>query len=145
MLTKLLLVNAGTLLPTANEALGPAAPAKCPFKSTPVLAPIEIPIDPSPVILEMVTVWVELLPLVTVTVPVAGPVVFSVTSVVAKVLLEKLSSTYVMVYVTGPEFVAVEDGPLIDTVGAKSELTVNLIFVASEVLKAPLRLGPRLV
>jgi len=105
----------GAVLSTLNVLLGPAAGAVLPAVSDAVLAAIEIPSVPSPVILEIVTVRVVLPVPVTATVPLAVPVLFSVTLPATSVTVS--APVYVIVYVIGPLFVNDADGAPILTVG----------------------------
>ena len=86
-----LIVTVGAVLSTVKVALGPAAGAAFPAVSVAVPAVIEIPIEPSPVMLEMVTVRVFPEPETT-TVPLAVPVLFNVTLPAARVLELKFAS-----------------------------------------------------
>ena len=67
----------GPVLSTVKVALGPAAGARLPARSEAVPAAIEIPREPSPVMLPMVTVRVRPEP-ETLSVPLAVPVAFRV-------------------------------------------------------------------
>src|SRR5882724_11420631 len=93
-----LYVNAtvGAVLSTVKVVLGPAAGALFPAVSVAVPAAMEIPIVPSPVRLESVTVRVVPVP-VTAFAAVAVPVVFSVMLAAASVLELKWASAYVTV------------------------------------------------
>ena len=86
-----LIVTVGAVLSTVNVALGPAAGALLPAVSVAVAAASEIPREPLPVMLEIVTVRVAPLP-VTATVPLALPVLFNVTLAATRVLELKLAS-----------------------------------------------------
>jgi hypothetical protein len=110
------LVTVGVVLSTRKVVLGPAAAALLPAVSVAVPAAIEIPSVPSPVRLLIVTVRVTPDP-VTPTVPFAVPVLLSVTSPVASVLVLKLISVYVTVKLTGPTLDSVAEGAPIVTVG----------------------------
>ena len=70
---------------TENVVEGPAAKVRFPAVSEAVPLAIEIPRVPSPVILEIVTVLVDVPDPVTFTVPVAVPVVFRVMSPLSNV------------------------------------------------------------
>ena len=69
----------GAVLSTLKVALGPAAAALFPAVSLAVLAAIDIPIVPSPVVLMVTVLSVVPLPVMA-TVPAAVPVVFKDTS-----------------------------------------------------------------
>ena len=85
-----LIVTEGGVLSTAKVSLGPAASAKRPTESTAVPAATEIPKVPSPVIPEIVTVRVLPLP-DTLTIPLAVPVLFKVTSFVLSEIVRTLT------------------------------------------------------
>ena len=78
----------GPVLSTVKVALGPAAGAGLPTPSTAVPAAIDIPIEPLPVMLLIVTGLVLLPDPVTDTVPLAVPVVFRLMSPGARVIDE---------------------------------------------------------
>lgn len=80
---------------TLKVVLGPAAGAVLPIASDAVPAEIDIPSEPSPVIPEMATVRVVVPLPDTLTVPVAVPVVFSVTS--AALSVTDVAPPYVIV------------------------------------------------
>ena len=67
------------MLSTLNVVLGPAAPAELPATSVAVPEAIKTPKVPFPLMLEMVTVRVDVPDPVTDTVPLAVPVLFRVT------------------------------------------------------------------
>ena len=81
----------GAVLSTMKVALGPAAGARLPARSEAVPAAIEIPREPSPVMLLMVTVRVRPEP-ETLSVPLAVPVLFRVMFAAARVLELKFAS-----------------------------------------------------
>ena len=81
----------GSVLSTMKVVLGPAAAARFPAMSLAVPAASEMPSVPSPVIEPIVTVRVLPAPLM-LTVPLAVPVLLSVTSAVDSVLALKLVS-----------------------------------------------------
>ena len=100
MLAKLadaaLVVTVGAMLSTENVVLGDEAAAVLPAWSLAVSAAMEMPNVPLPVMLEMVTARVLPVP-ATLTVPLAVPVVFSVTLAAVNVLELKFGSEYVTV------------------------------------------------
>ena len=75
----------GVVLSTVNVIDGPAATDVLPALSEAVAAEIEIPSVPSPVMEDIVTVLVAVPEPVTLTVPLAVPVLLRVTSPFAKV------------------------------------------------------------
>src|SRR5947207_1175561 len=87
-----LIVTLGGVLSTVKVALGPAAGALLPAVSVAVPAAIEIPMVPSPVILERVTVRVVVSTVDTATDALAVPVLFKVMLPAASVLELKLAS-----------------------------------------------------
>ena len=87
-----LMVTVGWVLSAVNVALGPAAGALLPAVSVAVPATMEIPMVPSPVMLERVTVRVVVSTVVTATDALAVPVLFKVMLPAASVLELKLAS-----------------------------------------------------
>ena len=80
------------MLSTVNVVLGPAAGARFPARSEAVPAAIEIPSEPSPVMLLIVIVRVRPVPLTPLIVPPAVPVLFRLMLATAKVLALKFAS-----------------------------------------------------
>ena len=80
----------GGVLSAVKVSLGPAAAARLPARSVAVSAAIDIPSVPSPLIPVIVTVRVLPVPL-TLTVPLALPVLFSVMSFVLSVTVVPLA------------------------------------------------------
>ncbi len=119
------ITTTGGVLSTLNVVAGPHSGAVPPPSSLAVPATIEIPSVPSPVMLPTVTVRVVLpLPL-TLIVPLAVPVLFSVTCELSRPI--ESAPVYETVYVTGPVFVSVVEGPLTEMVsGVLSTVTRSL-------------------
>src|SRR5438132_1318522 len=82
----------GRVLSTLKVVLGPAASVRLPARSQPEPASIEMPSEPSPLMLLMVTVRVAPVLLSKLSVPPAVPVVLRCTLVVDSVLDLKLAS-----------------------------------------------------
>ena len=117
------IVMTGAVLSTVNVALGPAAGAGFPPDVVAVPDASEIPSVPSPDMPEIVTVRVNVPEPDTPTVPVAVPVVFSVTFAFDSVTAAAF--VYEMVYVIGPVRVIVLLGELMETLTAVLS-TVNV-------------------
>jgi len=81
------MLTVGAVLSTVNVVDGPAAAALLPALSLAVDAAIDMPIVPSPVIDDTVTVRVEVPDPLTAAVPLAVPVLFNVTLPAASVTL----------------------------------------------------------
>ena len=113
-----LMLIVGEELSTMNGVLGPAAGALLPAGSPAVPAPMEIPSVPPPVIALMVTVYRVPAPL-TLTVPLAVPVLLSVMFAGVRALVIMLASEKVTVKLTSPPLVLETDGALIVTTGAR--------------------------
>ena len=124
----------GGVLSTLKVVLGPAPVSKFPIGSEEVPAAMVMPSVPSPVILEIVTVGLLVVPLETLTDPFADPVLLRV--ILPEVRFTEEDPVYVILNVTGPAWVSVTEGAPIETEGGVLS-TLNVVLGPSPVSVFP--------
>ena len=127
--------NDGGLLSTLKVVLGPAPVSVFPALSDEA-DEMEIPKVPFPVILEIVTVGLLVVPFETLTDPSAVPVLFNV--IFPEVRFTLSAPEYVILYVTGPELVSTDEGTPILAVGGRLS-TLKVVLGPAPVSELPTR------